>query len=284
MKYTKYTFTLAPDTQDFRDVLMAMAGEIGFESFVENEESVDAFIPTASDSSDLMERLMVESMFSFSFTTEEIPDQNWNEEWEKNYFKPLVVSDKCVVRAPFHTEFPQADYEIIIEPNMAFGTGNHETTTMMMEFILESNLQQMEVLDMGCGTGILAILASMRGAKSVTAIDIDEWSYRGTIENSQLNNILNIKPLLGDYTVIPLVKFDVILANIHKNIIISDLPVYAKALKPEGAIIVSGFYASDLDDVIRRAADLGLALVSSKTKNNWCSACFAFSLCRGNKC
>ena len=284
MTYTKYTFTLTPDTQDFRDVLMAMAGEIGFESFVENEESVDAFIPTASDSSDLMEKLMVGSMFSFSFTTEEIPDQNWNEEWEKNYFKPLVVSDKCVVRAPFHTEYPQADYEIIIEPNMAFGTGNHETTTMMMEFILESNLQQMEVLDMGCGTGILAILSSMRGAASVTAIDIDEWSYRGTIENSQLNKILNIKPVLGNREAIPEQKFDVILANIHKNIIISDLPVYTKSLKPEGAIIVSGFYADDLTDVIQRATDLGLALVNSKTKNNWCSACFAFSLCRVRKC
>lgn len=284
MNYVKSEFTILPDNQEFREILIAVLGEYGYESFVENEHSIDAFIQLSLYTEGLLDELSFDPQFSFKVINEEIPDQNWNEVWEKNYFKPLVISEKCVVRAPFHTEYPNAQYEIIIEPNMAFGTGNHETTTMMMEFILESELEGKKVLDMGCGTGILAILSSMRGAESVTAIDIDKWSYDGTTENASLNNISNIIPILGDVNSIPESTFDLILANIQRNVILADIPRYAKALNKEGALIVSGFYMNDLNDITTKAKELGLVLLRTKTMNNWCSACFTFSGCSIRNC
>jgi ribosomal protein L11 methyltransferase len=284
MNYIKATFKISPDNQDLRDILVAMLGELGFESFVENENAVDAFIPSGNYSHEILAGLEFNQLFSFEVETVEIPDQNWNEVWEKNYFKPLIVTGKCVVRAPFHTDYPKAEYEIIIEPNMAFGTGNHETTTMMMEYLLESDVKGKTVLDMGCGTGILSILASQCGASTITAIDFDKWSFEGTIENSKLNDIQNIIPIHGDASSIPNIKFDLILANIQRNVILADMPFYIKALKPEGAIIVSGFYHDDLIDIEKRAKELGLVIINSKTTNNWCSACFAFLECRNKNC
>jgi ribosomal protein L11 methyltransferase len=277
MNYIKATFKISPDNQDLRDILVAMLGELNFESFVENDDSVDAFIQTGLFSPEILEGLTFSHLFNYEVVTEEIPDQNWNEVWEKNYFKPLVVSGKCVVRAPFHADYPKSDYEIIIEPNMAFGTGNHETTTMMMEYLLEMCVKGMNVLDMGCGTGILSILASLRGASEITAIDFDKWSFEGTIENSKLNDIQNIIPIHGDASAIPNLKFDLILANIQRNVILSDLQFYLKALNSKGSIIVSGFYIEDLVDIEIKAKELGLEKVNSKNKNNWCSACFVLS-------
>jgi len=281
MNYYKSTFTIVPDIQEFREILTAMLGELGYESFVENENSVDAFIQSSCYSNDLLNDFSVQSLFEYTVETIEIPDQNWNEVWEKNYFKPLVVSGKCVVRAPFHTDYPKKQYEIIIEPNMAFGTGNHETTTMMMEYLLETDLTGKNVLDMGCGTGILSILASKCGAEKITAIDIDKWSFEGTTENATLNGIQNITPILGDASIIPDSKFDIILANIQRNVILSDLPFYFEALKPGGSIIVSGFFYEDLNDLVMWAKELGLVVASKKTRNNWCSACFTLSERRG---
>ncbi|HNW50945.1 MAG TPA: 50S ribosomal protein L11 methyltransferase [Prolixibacteraceae bacterium] len=272
MNYLKYTFTLTPDTQEFREILIATLSEVGFDSFVENETSLEAFIQEELSFAGLLEPVDFESLFAYLYQVENVPDQNWNEVWEKNYFKPLVVAGRCVVRAPFHTDYPAMEFEIVIEPNMAFGTGNHETTSMMMEFILESDMPGKKVLDMGCGTGILSILASKCGARSVTAIDIDKWSYEGTVENVSLNGATGIIPVLGDATVIPDEKFDLILANIHKNIIMSDLPAYFKVMDQAGAIIVSGFYEADLDDILKVAEELGLVLEQKKVKNNWCSA------------
>ena len=284
MDYLKYTISLSPDTQDFREILMASLAETGFESFIETGQNVEAYLPAGISSEPKIEEMKQVFPFDISWTKDEIPDQNWNEVWEKNFFKPLVVADKCVIRAPFHTEFPKMGIEIIIEPNMAFGTGNHETTTMMMEYILQSSLVNSNVLDMGCGTGILSILSSKCGAGKITSIDIDKWSYDATIENAQLNNVGNIHAILGDALAIPSEKFDIVLANIHKNIIMNDLPLYLKALKPEGAIIVSGFYDSDMDDVALLANSLGLVLIDKKIKNNWCSASFTISQCRVGRC
>lgn len=275
MDYLKYTFKLTPDELEFREILIATLGEAGFESFAENENTVEAFISSDKYNTELVEQINFDPIFNFSFDYETIPDQNWNEVWEKNYFKPLIVADKCVIRAPFHTDFPKKEIEIVIEPNMAFGTGNHETTTMMMEFILESNLKGKAVLDMGCGTGILSILASKCGAVKVTAIDIDKWSFEGTSENSVINGADNIISILGGAYSIPDEKYDLILANIHKNIIVSDLSAYFKKLNVDGAIIVSGFYEKDLPDVENEATRLGLKLIRKKVNNNWCSVMFA---------
>jgi ribosomal protein L11 methyltransferase len=275
MDYFKYNFTLMPDNQDFRDILIASLGEVGYESFVENEHSIDAYLKEESFNETIMDGIDFEPIFEFKFQIEKIPDQNWNEVWEKNYFKPLVIADRCVIRAPFHTEYPKMEFEIVIEPNMAFGTGNHETTSMMMEYILESKLEGKNVLDMGCGTGILSILSSKCGAKKVTSIDIDKWSFEGTIENALINGTHNIFSILGNANSIPNDKFDLILANIHKNVIMNDLPAYFKVLNPQGKIIVSGFYTSDLDDIISVSKKIGLKLIDSKSNNNWCSALFS---------
>jgi ribosomal protein L11 methyltransferase len=274
MDYLKYTLKLNPDNQDFRDILMATLGDTGFESFIENEQSIEAFIKEEISTHSILDQIDFMPLFEYNYQIEKIPDQNWNELWEKNYFKPLVIADKCVIRAPFHTDYPKMDIEIVIEPNMAFGTGNHETTSMMMEFILETNIEGKSLLDMGCGTGILSILASKRGALKVTAIDIDKWSYEGTSENAVINGVDNIFSVLGDAASIPDEKYDLILANIHKNIIVSDLPAYFKKLEMNGAVIVSGFYEKDLPDVVIEATRLGLKQISKKVKNNWCSAMF----------
>lgn len=276
MDYLKLSITLSPDKQEFRDVLMAGLADYGFESFVENDEFIEAYIPAPNfDKNSFV--IDFEPLFSITWESEHIPDQNWNEEWEKNYFKPLVIADRCVVRAPFHTDYPECEFEIIIEPNMAFGTGNHETTSMMMEFILETPQNGLNILDMGCGTGILSILSSKCGAKSVTSIDIDKWSFDATSENAPKNGCSNIKPVLGDASAIPNEIFDIIYANIQKNIIISDMQAYCKVLSPAGTLFLSGFYENDLADIEKFASNYDLVLKNKKTRNNWCCALFSVS-------
>ena len=205
---------------------------------------------------------------------ETIKGRNWNEEWEKNYFEPLLIADKCVIRAPFHKVYPKAQYEIVIEPNMAFGTGNHETTAMMVETILENNFENKTVLDMGCGTGILGIMASMKGAHKVTAIDIDEWSFKGAIENSAINNVQNIVIKQGDAGLLGNEKYDIILANIHKNVLISDLPAYNSVLKKGGLLVMSGFYYEDIPEITEAARMQKLEPTDYLVKNNWVAYSF----------
>jgi ribosomal protein L11 methyltransferase len=271
MDYNKLTINITPLEEWLRDVLIAQLGEIGFESFLETETGVEAFIPTVNYHEDNLFEVIksFEEDFTFEVHMEVIKSRNWNEVWEKNYFKPLVINNECVIRAPFHTEFPKAKYEIVIEPNMAFGTGNHETTSMMVETILENEMQNKTVLDMGCGTGILGILASMKGAKKVTAIDIDEWSFTGANENALLNNIENMVVKQGDAGLLGSEKFDIIFANIHKNVLINDLPAYYKVLETGGLLILSGFYTEDIQDIKNKAENLGLKDAGFKSKNNW---------------
>ena len=181
MDYCKVDISVEPLQQWFSDTLISQLGEVGYESFVETERGFEAYIPTAKFSEEVLIKTLkqVKGKFSINYNLETIADQNWNEVWEKNYFEPLVINDICLIRAPFHKEYPVCPIEIIIEPNMAFGTGNHETTSLMVETILKEKLEGKTVLDMGCGTGILAILASKLGAKKITAIDIDSWSFEG---------------------------------------------------------------------------------------------------------
>jgi ribosomal protein L11 methyltransferase len=276
MDYYKITIEITPFEEWLRDVLVAQLGEIGFDSFLETDSGTEAFIPVNSFNEADFEFVLDSFQDDFTFSTKKelIKSQNWNEEWEKNYFKPLVINNECVIRAPFHTDFPKAKFEIIIEPNMAFGTGNHETTSMMVETILENNIENKSVLDMGCGTGILGILASMKGAKKVTAIDIDEWSVNGSNENTALNNIENMIVKQGDAGLLGKEKFDIILANIHKNVLLTDMAAYHKVLNPGGLLVMSGFYTEDIQDIKLKAENLGLQDNGFKTKNNWVAYTF----------
>ena len=275
MIYTQIRFNLNPDTTENREILVAMLSDLAFESFDESEEQVMGYMP--GESVDLEEIEAITSLLPFSVVTENeiIPDKNWNEVWEKNYFKPLLIGNRCLVRAPFHTEYEPAEFELVIEPKMAFGTGNHETTTLVAEQILNMDLFEKTVLDMGCGTGILGMLASLKGAKSVTAIDIDTWSFESTVENARLNNILNLEAELGDASLLGKESFEIIFANIHKNVIINDLPVYESVLQSGGKLYLSGFYTHDMPDVKAKAESLGLVDSGFQEKNNW--VVYAFS-------
>jgi ribosomal protein L11 methyltransferase len=275
MIYTQISFKLNPDTTENREILVAMLSDLPFESFDESEEQVMGYIP--GETVNLEEIEAITSLLPFSVATENeiIPDKNWNEVWEKNYFKPLLIGNRCLVRAPFHTEYEPAEFELVIEPKMAFGTGNHETTTLVAEQILNMDLSGKTVLDMGCGTGILGMLASLKGAKSVTAIDIDTWSFESTVENARLNNILNLEAKLGDASLLGSETFEIIFANIHKNVIVNDLPVYESVLQSGGKLYLSGFYTHDMPDVKAKAESLGLVETGFQEKNNWVVYSFA---------
>lgn len=269
MNYTQISFKLNPDNQENREILVAMLSDLAFESFDESEEQVMGYIP--GELVNLEEIKEITSLLHFSVQTvnEIIPDKNWNEVWEKNYFKPLLIGNRCLVRAPFHTEYEPAEFELVIEPKMAFGTGNHETTTLVAEQILDMDLAGKTVLDMGCGTGILGMLASLKGAKNLTAIDIDTWSFESTVENARLNNIFNLEAKLGDATLLGNESYEIIFANIHKNVIINDLPIYESVLQSGGNLYLSGFYTHDMPAVKLKAESLGLIETGFQEKNNW---------------
>jgi len=269
MNYTKIIFDLSPDSLENREILVAVLSDLAFESFDETEDHILGYVPGESFNFEEMNGITSTLPFSVHTENEMIPDQNWNEVWEKNYFKPLLIGGRCLVRAPFHTEYEPAEFELVIEPKMAFGTGNHETTTLMAEQILNMDLTGKTVLDMGCGTGILGMLASLKGAKSITAIDIDTWSFESTVENARLNNISNLEAKLGDATLLGSESYEVIFANIHKNVIINDLPAYENVLQSSGRLYLSGFYTHDMADVKVRAESFGLLETGFQEKNNW---------------
>ena len=276
MEYTKITCFPETDSELARELLMAELGNVGFESFVETDETIEAYIPSKDFNPEIMEtdNLQKNDFFHFRYTQEIIADQNWNEVWEQNYFEPLLIEDQVLIRAPFHTSYPEATFQIIINPRMAFGTGNHETTHLMICEILKMDLKGRKVLDMGCGSGILAIMASMKGANEVTAIDIDEWSFNNTLENAELNQVANIRVLLGDAGLLTDQSFDLILANIQRNILLQDMEAYRNVLKPDGCLILSGFYTTDLEAIERKANELGLKMIGENEKSNWCAASF----------
>ena len=278
MEYLKTCCILRPDTEINREILVAELGNIGYESFTETPECLEAYIIASGFSEDALLHLSPfdSPNFKVSFTYETIPDQNWNEVWEKNYFKPLVIANRCVIRAPFHTDYPTAEYEIIIEPGMAFGTGNHETTSLMISEILGQNLFGKTVLDMGCGTGILSILAAKKGAEKIIGIDINQWAINSSVENGAINKVSNLEIIQGGAEAIPANKFDFIYANIQRNILLNDMHLYSKALKKDGELIMSGFYLDDLGAIKARAGELGMQFVRFSEIDKWVAAAFTW--------
>lgn len=273
-KYIAYHFTVEPKEVGV-EILLAELGEKAFESFIETEEGLSAFVQESLWTEDILEDIYIldSDEFTISYTKEEIEQVNWNEEWEKN-FDPIDVDGVCYVRAPFH-ELKNAQYEIVIEPKMSFGTGHHETTYMMMKHLLTMDVKDMEVLDMGCGTAILAILALMKGAKHADAIDIDNWCYLNSIENGERNNITNMNVFEGDASIlVKEPKYDLVIANINRNILLEDMHAYVKTMKDNATILFSGFYTEDIPFIQAEAEKLGLEYVSQLERNNWVSLKF----------
>jgi ribosomal protein L11 methyltransferase len=260
--------------QPASEILVAQLGALNFESFAETETGLKAYIQKKELDAALMDKVQVlnSSEFEISYKLTEIPPVNWNAEWEKN-FNPIEVNGECVLRATFHPPF-NVKYEIIIEPKMSFGTGHHETTFMMLQFILENDFKEKSVIDMGCGTAVLAILSEMKGASKIDAVDIDKWCYENSIENIERNNCKNILVYQGDASFFKEKKYEVILANINRNILLQDMGIYSKSLKENGTLYLSGFYKEDLGYITETCNNLGLTFVENKERNNWIAAKF----------
>ena len=266
--YIGYTFKVEP-FQPGTEILIAELGCAGFESFVETPDGVIAYIQVGDHSESILESIYIlnSSEFEITYNFETIEQTNWNAEWEKN-FNPIVVGDQCAIRAPFHDPF-DVKYDIIIEPKMSFGTGHHETTHMMIEHVLASDFTKKSVLDMGCGTGLLAILAMKKGASRVEAIDIDNWCYLNSLENISRNDCDQINVFEGDASLLEGKQFDVIIANINRNILLNDLSTYVACLNKNASLFLSGFYDSDFELVQESCENLGLKFETKRTRNNW---------------
>jgi len=276
MQYIQVTFSLSAIQEYQQDLLINELAEIGFNTFEDTKNGFSAFIDFDSYSQHKLTDalLQFDGEFEYNYTVTEIAAENWNEEWEKN-FEPLVIDERCYVRATFHADQPQYKYQIVIDPKMAFGTGHHQTTTMMMQYILDAPVADKVILDMGCGTGILAILAAKRGAKELIAIDNDEVCYLSAIENSALNKVTNMNMLCGGKEVIPKKQFDIILANINRNILLDQISIYAAVLKSSGEIYFSGFYESpDLQLIKDACIQFNISYIDHKKIGDWVAARF----------
>lgn len=268
--YIGYHFTVEPKELG-SEILIAELGETAFESFIETETGFSAYVQKELWNENILEDVQIlhSDEFTISYTIEEIEQVNWNEEWEKN-FEPIDIDGICHIRAPFH-EKTDAQYDIVIEPKMSFGTGHHETTFMMAQHLLETDVTGMKTLDMGCGTAILAILAEMRGAQPIDAIDIDNWCYLNSIENAERNNCNHITVYEGDASLLTDQKYDLIIANINRNILLNDMQAYVNCLNKDGILLLSGFYEEDIPFIDASCTEKGLTYVKKFQKNNWVS-------------
>ncbi|WP_452219490.1 50S ribosomal protein L11 methyltransferase [Lacinutrix salivirga] len=266
--YLGYYFTVQP-LQPAVEILIAELGYAGFESFVETEEGVTAYIQKEEWRDNILNDIQIlnSNEFEITFTFTEIEQTNWNAEWEKN-FNPIVVDNLCAVRAPFHDKF-NTQYDIVIEPKMSFGTGHHETTHMMIQHILQNDFTNKSVLDMGCGTAVLAILAEKKGAKPIDAIDIDNWCYLNSIENAERNNCEHISVFEGDALLLDNKQYDVIIANINRNILLNDIETYSECLNANGTLYLSGFYDKDIPHIEKECNKHNLTLTSKLQRNSW---------------
>ena len=278
MKYFEFTFDTNPCTETVNDVLAAVLGDAGFESFIEREGGLSAYIQQSLCNEEVIKNALNEFPLpdtEITYNYVEAEDKNWNEEWEKNFFQPIVIGNRCVIHSTFHHDVPKAEYDIVINPQMAFGTGHHETTSLIISELLNSELEGKSLLDMGCGTSILAILARMRGATPCTAIDIDEWCVRNSIENIELNKVTDIDVELGDAgTLQGKGPFDVVIANINRNILLNDMKQYVACMHPGSELYMSGFYVDDIPVIREEAERNGLSFIHHQEKNHWAAVKF----------
>lgn len=272
MNYIEISFVTS---QDFAEILMAELSEIGFETFTEESDGLKAYVQVdqfnEGDFNEILERY--QSVFEFTHSQQIIEKQNWNARWESNY-APIQVANQVQVRASFHFPNESYKYDIVINPKMSFGTGHHDTTSMMMAFQLEVDHSQKSVLDIGCGTGILAILGEKLGANVVRGFDIEEWAAQNSIENASINNCKNAVFVQGTIEQEPDYQYDILLANINRNILLRDITQYMKFMKPQCTLLVSGFYVTDQDEIIEHFESVGLKNTGQKSQNQW--ACLKF--------
>ena len=271
--YTKVTFKVAPVSETATDILAALLAEVGYETFVPEYEGMTAYVQQSLFSCEALGEVIdcfpLEG-HTIEYTTEFVEGKDWNTEWEKNYFQPIVVDGKCVIHSTFHTDVPAAEYDIVIDPKMAFGTGYHQTTCHMIRSILAADVCGKSLLDMGCGTALLAILAAMRGATDVVAIDIDEFAYENALENIKQNNTPDIEVRLGGAEAIKKDDcFDYVVANINRNILLADINRYVECMHSGSVLFISGFYVEDIEDLVAEAAKYGLEFVRSAEDNRW---------------
>ena len=273
MKTFEYTFT-APSSDIQHDMLTTMLAEIGFDSFMDESHTLKAYCSAENRDDIAVDNLLSDPAFQGIqlLNVEEMPDKDWNKLWEASY-QPVVVNERCRVRAPFHEPDPSFKFDLVIEPKMSFGTANHETTAQIIQLMLETDFQDKEVLDMGSGTAVLAILAKKLGAARTVAIDNDEWAYRNAFTNCELNGISDIEIVLGDALAIQ-GQYDVVLANINRNILLRDMHHYVEAMRPNAHIFFSGFYTEDLESIKAEAERLGLRYCRHLSRNNWVAAEF----------
>jgi ribosomal protein L11 methyltransferase len=274
MDYIQLSLEIKPEYA--RDIVTAELSEYGFESFSEEGNILFGYIPHKNFSMDEVRKLpfFTNKLIKVGMMVRLIKAQNWNALWESN-FEPVRIGNFCYIRAPFHKSTRGVDYQIVIEPKMSFGTGHHETTSLMVEMLADMDLNGKTVLDMGCGTGVLAILAKKMGAAEVMAIDNDEWAYNNTVENIERNKVRKIVVKQGDASLLKGLKFDVIIANINRNVLLGDIPAYSASLNNGGTLLMSGFYSEDLPMIKDGCKQFKLKLIRSLTKNNWIAAGFA---------
>lgn len=271
--YTEVRIEFSPCSETITDTAAALLADAGFESFVPDEKGLTAYIPKSCYNPALRDCLeaLPWTDISFSWSATEIEGQDWNHEWEKNYFKPIIVGDRCVIHSSFHTDIPVCEYDIVIDPKMAFGTGHHSTTSLILNRLLQMDMTGKKVIDMGTGTGILSILAAMRGASEVTGVEIDEPAWENAVDNCRLNGVENIVMIHGDASSLASIPYmaDVFLANINRNVITHDIASYCASMAAGATILLSGFYEQDVK-IIRDAAEAtGLSYIGYTTMNDW---------------
>lgn len=272
--YMEVRVDFSPCNEDMTDVAAALLADAGYESFVPDEEGITAYIKKELYAPEV-KQLLSDLPFATDITVNAalVEGRDWNHEWEKNYFKPIVVDGEVVIHSSFHTDVPSCRYDIVIDPKMAFGTGHHATTCLMIRRILSLDLNGKDVIDMGTGTGILAILCAMRGAARVTGIEIDEAAWLNALENRRLNASEHIELINGDAAALESIDYsaDFFMANINRNVITADIKAYANKIKSGGLLALSGFYMADVGIIEAAAAPCGLTTVNVIEQDNWVS-------------